>query len=413
MSVEDGSAARRRHIIHADMDAFYASVEQHDNPELRGKPVLVGGSPRSRGVVAAASYESRAFGCRSAMPMRTAVRLCPHAEIVRPRFSRYREVSQQIMEIFRSVSPLVEPLSLDEAFIDISQRVESGATPAEVGRWIKDRVREETGLTISCGAGTTKSIAKIASDRDKPDGLTVVPPGEEAAFLAPLAISELWGVGPKTAARLRDAGVETVGELAQRPLPWLIDRFGARGEWFHELARGIDPREIDTTRETKSISSETTFAEDVASYDKLAEVARGQARDVGRRLRRADLRARTVQIKLRLSDFTTFTRQRTLPAASDDADEIATTALSLLREQCRPARRFRLIGVGVSNLEAAQAAMQLSMFSAGGEPATAPPEAVARAERAAALRSAVDELQTRFGPAVVHLGGADDDATAP
>ena len=153
MSVEDGSAARRRHIIHADMDAFYASVEQHDNPELRGKPVLVGGSPRSRGVVAAASYESRAFGCRSAMPMRTAVRLCPHAEIVRPRFIRYREVSQQVMEIFRSVSPLVEPLSLDEAFIDISQRVESGATPAEVGRWIKDRVREETGLTISCGGG--------------------------------------------------------------------------------------------------------------------------------------------------------------------------------------------------------------------------------------------------------------------
>ena len=326
MSVEDGSAARGRHIIHADMDAFYASVEQHDNPELRGKPVLVGGSPRSRGVVAAASYESRAFGCRSAMPMRTAVRLCPHAEIVRPRFSRYREVSQQVMEIFRSVSPLVEPLSLDEAFIDISQRVESGATPAEVGRWIKDRVREETGLTISCGTGTTKSIAKIASDRDKPDGLTIVPPGEEAAFLAPLPISELWGVGPKTAARLRDAGVETVGELAQRPLPWLIDRFGARGEWFHELARGIDPREVDTTRETKSISSETTFAEDVSSYDKLAEVARGQARDVGRRLRGADLRARTVQIKLRLSDFTTFTRQRTLPAASDDADQIATTA---------------------------------------------------------------------------------------
>ena len=414
MSVEDGSEVPQRRIIHADMDAFYASVEQHDQPELRGKPVLVGGSPRARGVVAAASYESRVYGCRSAMPMRTAVRLCPHAEIVRPRFSRYREVSEQIMDIFRSVSPLVEPLSLDEAFIDISQRVESGETPAEVARWIKRRVREETGLTISCGAGTSKSIAKIASDRDKPDGLTIVPPGTEEAFLAPLPISELWGIGPKTAQRLREAGVESVGDLAQRPLPWLIDRFGARGEWFHELARGIDPREVSTTRETKSISSETTFAEDIGDYDKLAETARGQARDVSRRLRRAELRARTVQIKLRLSDFTTFTRQRTLAGASDDVDEITSAALALLREQCRPSRRFRLIGVGVSNLEAAQDAVaQLSLFDAATRPAATPPESAERRARQAALRSAVDDLQTRFGAEVVHLGAGDDDRNRP
>ena len=414
MSVEDGSTAPQRRIIHADMDAFYASVEQHDQPELRGKPVLVGGSPRARGVVAAASYESRVYGCRSAMPMRTAVRLCPHAEIVRPRFSRYREVSEQIMDIFRNVSPLVEPLSLDEAFIDISQRVESGETPAEVARWIKRRVREETGLTISCGAGTSKSIAKIASDRDKPDGLTIVPPGAEEAFLAPLPISELWGIGPKTAQRLREAGVESVGDLAQRPLPWLIDRFGARGEWFHELARGIDPREVSTTRETKSISSETTFAEDLGDYDKLAETARGQARDVSRRLRRAELRARTVQIKLRLSDFTTFTRQRTLAGASDDVDEITSAALALLREQCRPSRRFRLIGVGVSNLEAAQDSVaQLSLFDAATRPAATPPESAERRARQAALRSAVDDLQTRFGAEVVHLGAGDDDRNRP
>ena len=414
MGIEDGSEVPQRRIIHADMDAFYASVEQHDQPELRGKPVLVGGSPRARGVVAAASYESRVYGCRSAMPMRTAVRLCPHAEIVRPRFSRYREVSEQIMDIFRSVSPLVEPLSLDEAFIDISQRVESGETPAEVARWIKRRVREETGLTISCGAGTSKSIAKIASDRDKPDGLTIVPPGTEAAFLAPLPISELWGIGPKTAQRLREAGVESVGDLAQRPLPWLIDRFGARGEWFHELARGIDPREVSTTRETKSISSETTFAEDIGDYDKLAETARGQARDVSRRLRRAELRARTVQIKLRLSDFTTFTRQRTLAGASDDVDEITSAALALLREQCRPSRRFRLIGVGVSNLEAAQDAVaQLSLFDSATRPAATPPESAERRARQAALRSAVDDLQTRFGAEVVHLGAGDDDRNRP
>ena len=268
----------QRHIIHADMDAFYASVEQRDHPELRGKPVLVGGSPRSRGVVAAASYESRVFGCRSAMPMRTAVRLCPHAEIVRPRFSRYREVSAQIMSIFRDVSPLVEPLALDEAFIDVSHRVAEGARPAELGQWIRDRVKRETELTVSCGVATSKSVAKIASDQDKPDGLTVVAPGQEAAFLAPLSISDLWGVGPKTADRLRGAGIETIGDLADRPLPWLIDRFGTRGEWFSQLARGQDERGVSSQRETKSISSETTFAEDVGSE---AQTDIGGLRPVG------------------------------------------------------------------------------------------------------------------------------------
>ena len=398
-----------QHIIHADMDAFFAAVEQRDRPELRGKPVLVGGSPRARGVVAAASYESRAFGCRSAMPMRTAVRLCPHAEIVRPRFNRYREVSDQIMGIFRQVSPLVEPLSVDEAFIDITQRVESGQTPREIAVWIKERVRKATDLTVSCGAGTSKSIAKIASDREKPDGLTIIAPGSERAFLAPLAISELWGVGPKTAERLRAAGVETVGELAERPLAWLLDRFGSRGEWFHDLARGIDRRAVSTDRETKSISSETTFAEDLSDYDKLAAKAGEQADDVARRLRGSELRARTVQLKLRLSDFTTFTRQRTLARASDDAAEIQEAALDLLREQCRPPRRFRLIGVGVSNLEAAQAAAQLSLFDGAGDPSAVPPESAERAARKAALQSAVDDLQTRFGPEVVHLGVEGDD----
>lgn len=392
------------------MDAFFASVEQRDNPELRGRPVLVGGSPRARGVVAAASYESRPFGCRSAMPMRTAVRLCPQAAVVSPRFSRYRGVSGQIMEILRSVSPLVEPLSLDEAFIDVTQRVESGAAPREVAGWIKQRVRSETGLTISCGAGTTKSIAKIASDRQKPDGLTVVPPGEELAFLAPLPISELWGVGPQTARRLRESGVETVGKLAGCPLPWLIDRFGARGEWMYELARGNDPREVSTSRETKSISSETTFPEDLSGYDELAAAARGLGKAVVKRLHRAGLRARTVQIRLRLSDFTTFTRQRTLPDPSSDPDLIISVALSLLREQVRPPRRFRLIGVGVSNLEAAESPAQLSLFDAAGRPAASPPETRARRARAAALRAAVDDLQSRFGAEVVHLGVGGDNS---
>lgn len=377
------------------MDAFFASVEQRDNPDLRGKPVLVGGSPRARGVVAAASYEAREFGCRSAMPMRTAMRLCPHAEIVRPRHDRYREVSEQVMALLRVLSPLVEPLSMDEAFVDVSQRVADGADGRELAGWIRRRVREETELTVSCGVGTGKSVAKIASDVDKPDGLTVVPPGLEAEFLAPLPIRALWGVGPRTAEQLRAAGVETVGELAARPLPWLLTRFGARGELFHQLAVGIDDREVGGDRETKSISSETTFAEDISDYDELREVAAKQAEDVARRLRRADLRARTVQLKLRLADFTTFTRQRTLPAATDDADQVRETAVEILRAECIGGRRFRLIGVGVSNLQAPDAVAQLGLFD---QPAagtgTERPETAART---AALEATLRDLRERFG----------------
>ena len=377
------------------MDAFFASVEQRDNPDLRGKPVLVGGSPRARGVVAAASYEAREFGCRSAMPMRTAVRLCPHAEIVRPRHDRYREVSEQVMALLHMLSPLVEPLSMDEAFVDVSQRVADGADGRELAKWIRRRVREETELTVSCGVGTGKSVAKIASDIDKPDGLTVVPPGLEAEFLAPLPIRALWGVGPRTAEQLRATGVETVGELAARPLPWLLTRFGARGELFHQLAVGIDDREVGGDRETKSISSETTFAEDISDYDELREVALKQAEDVARRLRRADLRARTVQLKLRLADFTTFTRQRTLPAATDDADQVRETAVEILRAECIGGRRFRLIGVGVSNLQAPDAVAQLGLFD---QPAAGTgPEPPETAARTAALEATLRDLRERFG----------------
>ncbi len=386
------------------MDAFFASVEQRDRPELRGKPVLVGGSPQGRGVVAAASYESRIFGCRSAMPMRTAVRLCPQAEVVRPRFSRYREVSAQIMSIFRDVSPLVEPLSVDEAFIDISHRVDEGATPAELAQWIRERVRRDTELTVSCGVATSKSVAKIASDQNKPDGLTVVAPGEEAAFLAPLPISDLWGVGPKTADRLRGAGIQTIGDLAQRPLPWLIDRFGSRGEVFWQLARGIDEREISRERETKSISSETTFAEDVGDVSRLRNVVKEQSSGVARRMLEHGYRARTVQIKLRLSDFTTFTRQRTLSTPTNDAATIERTALVLLDEQTSPLRRFRLVGVGVSGLEQQQLAAQLSMFDQAGQPAAEPPQSTARRQRQRVVDEAVKELNHKFGGDIVHFG---------
>ena len=401
----------QRHIIHADMDAFFASVEQRDRPELRGKPVLVGGSPKGRGVVAAASYESRVFGCRSAMPMRTAVRLCPHAEIVKPRFSRYREVSSQIMSIFRDVSPLVEPLSMDEAFIDVSHRIREGARPAELAQWIRGRVKRETDLTVSCGVATSKSVAKIASDQDKPDGLTVVAPGQEAAFLAPLSISDLWGVGPKTADRLRGAGIETIGELAERPLPWLIDRFGSRGEWFWQLARGLDDRSVSVERETKSISSEMTFAEDVGSETRLASVISEQSANVAQRLKEHGFRARTVQIKLRLSDFTTFTRQKTLIRPTSDSATIEQTALALLREQLSPVRKFRLVGVGVSGLEQRPLAAQLSLFDQSGEPSVEPPQSTARRERQRAVDEAVKELNEKYGGDIVHFGATSQTAS--
>ena len=382
-----------RQIIHADMDAFYAAIEQRDTPTLRGKPVLVGGSPKARGVVAAASYEARKFGCRSAMPMKSALRLCPQAAVTPPRFPRYRAVSREVMGIFRRVTPLVEPLSLDEAFLDVTQRAESGAAPADLARWVKETVRRETGLTVSCGVATSKAVAKIASERQKPDGLTVVPPGSERVFLAPLPVRDLWGIGPKTAERLHKAGVKTIGALAERPLPWLVERFGVRGEWFHRLAVGDDPSEVHVHREAKSISSEQTFAEDKSDRDELRAVVRKQAAAVARRLQRAGLRARTVQIKLRLADFTTFTRQRTLPAAADAKEVIAEAAVELLNREVGGGRRFRLLGTGASNLVEGETVGQLSLFDA-------PPSARA----CGALGGVVADLQDRFGEGAIEWG---------
>ena len=386
------ASASLRYVIHADMDAFYASVEQRDDPSLRGKPVLVGGSPRSRGVVAAASYEARAFGCRSAMPMRTAVHLCPRAVVVPPRFPRYRAVSGQVMAIFRRATPLVEPLSLDEAFLDVTQRVESGEDPGAMARWLKDEVRRETDLTVSCGVAMSKSVAKIASGMEKPDGLTIVLPGREREFLAPLPVSDLWGVGPKTAARLQRAGVKTIGDLAQRPLAWLIERFGVRGEWFHRLAIGADDSPVTVSRRRKSISSETTFAEDKSDRGELEQALRDQAASVARQLQRAHLRARTVYVKLRLADFTTFTRQRTLVEATDSPSTITAEALSLLEPELTPGREFRLLGAGVSNLIEPETAGQLDLFD---RPPPAQPDA---------LDAAVTGLRERFGDATIYRG---------
>ena len=340
-----------RNILHADFDAFYASVEQLDNPELRGRPLAVGGSPESRGVVAAASYEARAYGVRSAMPMRTAFQRCPELVRVSARFGRYREVSRKVMDIFSDVTPLVEPLSLDEAYLDITDRVTHEATPEVIARQLKQRVKRDLSLTISVGVGASKSVAKIASDLEKPDGLTMVPPGTERSFLAPLPVGKLPGVGPKTEERLTAEGVVTVGDLAERTDDWLTARFGRNGEYMKRLATGQDDRPVETSRDTKSVSSETTLVTDTGDPDALQELVNRLSQDVSRSLERRDLWGRTVKVKLRLSDFTTFTRQITLPEVVQASDEIAEAAGVLVRNETGPGRTFRLVGVGVAGFE--------------------------------------------------------------
>ena len=338
-----------RHIIHADLDAFYAAVEQLDNPELAGKPVLVGGRPENRGVVATASYEAREFGVHSAMPMRTAVHRCPQGIIVPARFGRYREMSDKVMGIFRELTDLVEPLSMDEAYLDVTAVVESGQNPLAIALDLKRRIADETGLTLSVGVGTCKSVAKIGSDLDKPDGLVVVQPGDEAEFLAPLAVGKLYGIGPKTAERLHREGIETIGQLAERPMEWFVWTFGQRASGIRDKALGQDDEPVHTERVAKSLSSETTFANDIGDEAELRTVVERQAVGVAHQLERKGLKGRTVTVKLRLADFTTFTRQSTLPYHTNAEEPIKETAWALLSAELEPGRTFRLLGVGVAN----------------------------------------------------------------
>ena len=338
-----------RHIIHADLDAFYAAVEQLDNPDLVGKPVLVGGRPENRGVVATASYEARVFGVHSAMPMRTAVHRCPQGIIIPPRFGRYKEKSSEVMSIFRDLTNLVEPLSMDEAYLDITALVEGGKKPLAVALDLKRRVTEETGLVVSVGVGSCKTVAKIGSDLDKPDGLVVVQPGDEAEFLAQLAASKLWGIGPKTAERLHREGIETIGQLADQPMDWMARMFGKRAHDVHNQATGKDDDAVHIHGASKSISSETTFANDVGDEAELREVVERKAVGVAQSLERNGLKGRTVKLKLRLADFTTFTRQFTLPYHTSDEEPIKEAAWALLAAELEPGRTFRLLGVGMAN----------------------------------------------------------------
>lgn len=341
----------RRTIVHADLDAFYASVEQLDNPELRGKPVVVGGSPEHRGVVAAASYEARQFGVRSAMPMSRAMRLCPNCIRVPPRFDRYGEVSRQVMAIFRSVTELVEPLSLDEAFLDVTEQVDRYGGPAALGRWLKDEVKRTTGLTLSIGIGANKTVAKVASDADKPDGLVYVPHGTAAQFLAPMPARALWGVGPKAESVLRNAGIRTVADIAKADLATLERVLGSRGAFLQQMAQGHDDRAVQTEHERKSVGAETTFVRDLPDGPELRAELDRMAEHVARRLAKSGARGRTIVLKLRYANFMTITRQTSREEATDDQETIRATANALLDKVAKPEDKFRLLGIHCTNLE--------------------------------------------------------------
>ncbi|MGZ4802313.1 MAG: DNA polymerase IV [Acidimicrobiia bacterium] len=374
-------------ILHLDLDAFFASVEQLADPSLRGRPVVVGGLG-NRGVVAAASYEARRFGIHSAMPMARARRACPDAAFLSPRFDAYSDASAQVMAVLRDVTPLVEPISLDEAFLDVGGARRSLGGGPEIGQQLRARIRAETGLTASVGAATTKLLAKLASDLAKPDGMLVVEPGTELEFLHPLPVTRLWGVGPATRKRLDRFKVETVGDLAKLPESTLARELGASaGAHLHALAWNRDDRPVEPDRAMKSIGHEETFARDRDDLVGLERDALRMADAVTTRLRSASKTARTVQLKIRYGDFRTITRSHTLPSPTDLAAEIGETARDLLRAVDLGAG-IRLLGVSVQQLEEG-VAVQGRLDLEGGPPAPS-------GERRA-LEEAVDTVRERFG----------------
>jgi DNA polymerase-4 len=382
-----------RAIVHVDMDAFYAAVEQRDRPEIRGRPVIVGADPHGRGVVSAASYEARVFGIHSAMPIGRAYRLCPHAVFLPVDMAKYAYESDRIMAVLAEFTPLVEPLSLDEAFLDVTGSARLFGEPLGIARQIKARIRTEIGLTASAGVAPNKFLAKIASDLRKPDGLVLVAPGEEAQFLDPLPIRRLWGVGPRAESALRAMGIETIGQLARTPTARLQDRFGSLGSHLAALARGGDARPVVPWHDPKSIGAEETFARDTKELSRLRTTLLGQAERVAAELRAQGLRGRTVTLKLRFADFRTLTRRDTIESPTADALDVFRRAWHLLEGVPRP-QAVRLIGLSVSGLERGADSRQLSLFDGGG-----------RAERLGRL---TDELRARFGAGAVRRASLAD-----
>jgi DNA polymerase-4 len=378
-----------RTILHVDLDAFFAAVEQRDRPELRGKPVIVGGGgPDQRGVVSAASYEARAFGVHSAMPLRTAGRLCPHGVFLPVDGRKYQRASREVMAILRRFTPLVQPISIDEAFLDVTGSRALFGEGEAIARTIKVAIRTEVGLTASVGVASTKLVAKIGSDLRKPDGLVVVPLGDEASFLAPLPISRLWGVGEKTAIALRDFGVQRIGDLAALPPAAMERRFGKHGAALVARAHGVDPDPVATGDAAKSIGHEHTFDTDTAEREKIERTVLGMADGVAWRLRAAGLKAATITLKLRDTNFVTMTRQTTLDTPADLTEPIYEAAVELLRRELH-GQRIRLVGVTASNFRERE---QLALFGGSAEP---------RRHQAAA---AMDTIRRKYGEKAVTRG---------
>jgi len=347
-----------RTIMHVDLDAFYSSIEQRDHPELRGKPVVVGGDPDARGVVATASYEARRFGIHSAMPCRTARRLCPEAIFLRPRFQVYHDVSRQLHDMFLGLTPLIEPIALDEAFLDISSLVQSQHEVEGVARGLKQRIQDVTSLTASIGIASNKLIAKVASERQKPDGLTIIPHGQEREFLAPLPVRRLFGIGPRTEERLLAAGIRSVSQLAEADPGWLVARFGQGGLEWQRLAQGIDDRPVEPRSEPKQVSRERTFPRDISGREELRGILEGLIADLVPALQAAPP-ARTFILKLRYADLTIVTRRHT-PGTVVTAQVLGARVFQLFEESW-DGRPLRLIGLGISNFIPAPSG-QLPLF---------------------------------------------------
>ena len=380
-------------ILHVDMDAFYASVEVRDDPSLRGKPVCVGGSSDRRGVISAASYEARTFGVHSAMPTAQALRLCPDLVLLPANFDKYTRESRRIMEIFQRYTPVVEPLSLDEAFLDVSGSERLFGDAVTIGKAIKADILKETGLVASVGVAPSKFLAKLASDLDKPDGFRVIQPDEVRDVLDPLPVSKIFGVGPRNAKRLESLGVRTVADLANRTRIEVLREFGASGAWIHDLANGIDTRRVSPHRVEKSHGMERTFAEDIADREELRLILYEFCEEVSYDLRHRGLRGRTITLKARYASFKTLTRSKTVDVPVNEGKRIYTVARELLGRV--PEGPLRLLGVSISNLSDVRAPVQTGLF---GSNDVDPPTADGKNAK---TTEALDKLRRRFGKGTV------------
>jgi DNA polymerase-4 len=385
------SHAQQRNIIHLDMDAFYASVEVLDNSSLKGKPVVVGGDA-NRGVVSAASYQARKFDIHSALPMAIAMRRCPDAVFLPPRMNRYREVSRQIFAIFQTFTPLVEPISLDEAFLDVTGSLRLFGPAEIIAATIKKQVAEDIGLTVSAGVASSKLVAKIASDYDKPDGLTIVPPGQERSFLAPLPIARLWGVGKATREALALLGVQTIGDLTHLSPELLVRKLGKHGQSHYQASLGIDNREVTSDREIKSIGHEETFAVDLLDLKIVHRELLALADKVARRMRRYGVAGRSISLKVKYSDFKQITRSYTIESATDDNSEIYGEITKLLKKTEAGNIPIRLLGIAVSHLQSDRKT-QLKLFD----------EKMNKLKKQQ-VNQALDEINEKFGTTAIIPG---------